>query len=121
SGSRSNSDPMSGRYTRLGSHGGTGARTDEAAYELETAVMIWNNPGANKSFPSLVTEIGCHNPGRLVGHAAAMAARHQKLGFDRFLYVVDRAYNNESIETFHLPLARLGVDPVFDYKTDDLG
>lgn len=42
-GSRSNPDPLAGRYTREGSHGGEGAGTDEAAYELETAVMIWKN------------------------------------------------------------------------------
>ena len=35
--------------------------------------------------------------------------------------VVDRAYNGESIETFHVPAARLGVDLVFDYKKTELG
>ena len=120
-GSRSNPDPLAGRYMRAGSHGGTGASTDEAAYELETAVMIWNSPGENIAFPSLITEISCHNPGRLVGHAAALTARHQKLGFCRFTAVFDRAYNYERTETFHFPMARLGVDLVFDYKAEDLG
>jgi hypothetical protein len=120
-GSRSNPDPMAGRYTREGSHGGTGAGTDEAAHELETAVMIWNKPGENLIFPSLITEISCHNPGKHVGHAAALTARHKKLGFDRFTVVVDRAYNYESTETFHKPLVKLGVDAVFDYRANDLG
>ncbi|TQL47393.1 hypothetical protein FB562_0451 [Homoserinimonas aerilata] len=120
-GSRSNPDPLAGRYRREGSHGGIGAATDEAAYELETAVMIWNRPGESSAFPSLLTEIGCHAPGRLVGHAAAMTARHMKLGFVRPVLVVDRAYNYERIQTFHEPLIRLGVDTVFDYQVDDLG
>ncbi|MBF0671569.1 MAG: hypothetical protein IR160_03175 [Salinibacterium sp.] len=120
-GARRNPDPLAGRYRREGSHEGIGAKTDEAAYELETAVMIWNKPGESEIFPSLVTEIGCHNPGKHVGQAASMAARHKRLGFDRFLLAVDRAYNGERIDTFHLPLAQLGVDPVFDYRSSDLG
>lgn len=120
-GSRSNPNPLAGRYRRDGSHGGIGAATDVAAYELETSAMIWNSPGENAAFPSLVTEIGCHAPGKLVGYAAAMSARHKNLGFDRFVLAVDRAYNYEKIENFHVPLAKLGVDAVFDYQANDLG
>ena len=120
-GSRSNPDAHAGRYMREGSHGGAGAATDEAAYELETAVMIWNKPGENAMFPSLITEISCHNPGEFVGHAANLTAHHQRLGFNQVTAIVDRAYNYERIETFHLPMARLGVELVFDYKAEDLG
>lgn len=59
--------------------------------------------------------------GRHVGHAANLTERHKKLGFDRFTAIVDRAYNYETIENFHLPMARLGVDLVFDYRAEDLG
>ncbi|MCY7290121.1 MAG: hypothetical protein LH624_18225, partial [Cryobacterium sp.] len=120
-GGRGNPDPLAGRYRRDGNHDGMGAATDVAAYELETAVMIWNKPGENTQFPSLVTVISCHNPGKLVGHAAEIARRQKNLGFDRFVLVADRAYNGESIETFHMPVARLGLDIVIDYKKTELG
>ena len=120
-GARRNPDPLAGRYRREGNHDGQGAKTDVMAYELETAVMTWNKPGENTLFPSLITAISCHNPGRLNGHAAALITRHQKLGFDRIIVSVDRAYNGESIENFHFPAAHAGVDLVFDYKTTDLG
>ncbi|MET4704984.1 hypothetical protein, partial [Frigoribacterium sp. UYMn621] len=63
----------------------------------------------------------CHNPGEFVGHAANLTEHHQNLGFYQITSVVDRAYNYERIETFHLPMARLGVELVFDYKAEDLG
>lgn len=77
--------------------------TDEATYEPETAVMVWNKPGENIFFPSLITEINCHNPGEFVGHAANLTEHHQNLGFNRFTTIVDRAYDHERIETFRLP------------------
>ena len=80
-----------------------------------------NKPGESKQFLSLVSVISCHNPGKLSGHAAAHMRRQKDLGFPRFTVVVDRAYNGERIENFHLPAARLGLDLVFDYKKDDLG
>lgn len=120
-GSRGNPDPIAGRYRREGNHDGQGKKTDVASYELETAVMIWNKPGENTAFPSLVSTISCHLPGKLVGHAAQLMRRHQQLGFGRFKCVVDRAYNGGTIETFHLPAAHLGVDLVFDYKKTELG
>lgn len=118
---RSNPDPLSGRYRREGSHGGQGAATDEAAYELETAVSIWNTPGANDQFPSLVTAISCHNPGAISGHAVELIRRHQQLGFHRVLVVVDRAYNGEKIENFHIPARKLGCEIVVDYKKSERG
>ena len=120
-GRRSNPDPIAGRYRRDGNHDGQGAKTDVAAYEAETSVMLWNGPGENTLFPSLVSVISCHKPGELRGHAAAHMARHKALGFNHFTVVVDRAYNGEKIENFHLPAARLGLDLVFDYKQADLG
>ncbi|MBC7592569.1 MAG: hypothetical protein H7288_01260, partial [Kineosporiaceae bacterium] len=120
-GRRSNPDSLAGRYRREGNHDGLGAKTDAPAYEAETSVMLWNGPGENTLFPSLITVISCHNPGRLRGHAAAHMARHKALGFNHFTVVVDRAYNGEKIENFHLPAARLGLDVVFDYKQVDLG
>lgn len=63
---------------------GQGAQTDVPAYELETSVIIWNKPGDNAAFPSLVTAISCHNPGELTGHAAELMRRQKDLGFNRF-------------------------------------
>ena len=120
-GSRSNPDPLAGRYRREGNHDGQGAKTDVAAYELETAVMIWNKPGENCAFPSLVTAISCHNPGEITGHAAELMRRQKDLGFNRFKVVVDRAYNGEAVEDFHVPATKLGLDLVFDYTKTALG
>ena len=120
-GARGNPDPWAGRYRRDGNHDGHGAKTDVMAYELETAVMIWNNPGENNLFPSLVTVISCHNPGALTGHAAELIRRQQALGFGRFTVTAHRAYNGEAIENFHIPAAAAGVDLVIDYKKTDLG
>ncbi|MRG60701.1 hypothetical protein GE115_12595 [Agromyces sp. CFH 90414] len=120
-GSRSNPDPLSGRYTRKGSHGGTGARTDVAAYELETACTMWNKPGENDRFPTLVTAVSMHRPGKLVGHAARLIGQHKRLGYDRFLVTVDRAYNGEKIENFHIPVRLAGGELVLEYKKTDLG
>lgn len=120
-GARGNPDPWAGRYRREGNHDGQGAKTDVMAYELETAVMIWNNPGENTLFPSLVTAISCHNPGALTGHAAELIRRQRALGFERFTVTADRAYNGEAIENFHIPAAAAGVDLVIDYKKIDLG
>ena len=78
---RANADSFSGRYRREGNHDGQGATTDVAAYELETAVMVWNKPGENTLFPSLLTAITFHRPGRLIGHGARLIESHQKLDF----------------------------------------
>jgi hypothetical protein len=118
---RSNVDPFSGRYMRKGSHGGIGAKTDVAAYELETAVMAWNSPGENTSFPSLVTAVSFHRPGELVGHGVKLIKRHQQLGFHHILVMADRAYNGEHIDNFHIPARLLGCELVIDYKKTDLG
>jgi hypothetical protein len=118
---RTNPDPLSGRYMRQGSHGGTGAKTDVAAYELETAVMAWNTPDEKTSFPSLVTAVSFHRPGELSGHGVKLIKRHQQLGFHRILVMADRAYNGEDIKNFHIPARLLGCDLVIDYKKTDLG
>jgi len=118
---RSNVDPFSGRYMRQGSHGGIGAKTDVAAYELETAVMAWNSPGENTSFPSLVTAVSFHRPGELIGHGVKLIKRHQQLGFHHILVMADRAYNGEHIDNFHIPARLLGCELVIDYKKPDLG
>ena len=118
---RSNPDPFSGRYMRAGSHGGLGAKTDVAAYELETAVMAWNAPGENASFPSLVTAVSFHRPGELIGHGVKLIKRHQQLGFHRILVIADRAYNAEQVENFHIPARLLGCELVIDYTKTDLG
>lgn len=120
-GDRSNPDPLSGRYRREGDHDGLGAKTDEAAYELETAVMVWNEPGATTLFPSLVTAVTMHNPGVLRGHGARLIDFHKRYGFDRFLAYVDRAYNGGTIESFHMPGRLAGVEFVFEYKKTELG
>ncbi|MFC9559870.1 hypothetical protein [Agromyces sp. NPDC056965] len=120
-GNRSNPDPFSGRYRRGGKHDGQGASTDVAAYELETACTMWNEPGENERFPTLVTAVSMHRPGRLVGHAARLIDQHKKLGYDRFLLAVDRAYNGEKIENFHVPARLAGAELVLEYKKTDLG
>ncbi|MET0861334.1 MAG: hypothetical protein ABW091_09935 [Microbacterium sp.] len=120
-GDRSNADPLSGRYRREGDHDGQGAATDVAAYEVETAVMIWNRPDEKESHPSLVTALTMHNPGELRGHGARLLDTHRRLGFDRFIATVDRAYNNGRIEDFHIPARLAGVEFVFEYKKNTLG
>ncbi len=120
-GDRSNPDPLSGRYRREGKHDGKGAVTDVAAYELETAVMMWNEPGESDRFPTLVTAVSMHRPGELIGHAARLIHHHKQLGFGRFLLNVDRAYNGEKIENFHIPARLAGAELILDYKAPDLG
>ncbi|MFB6611816.1 hypothetical protein ACFCVO_15915 [Agromyces sp. NPDC056379] len=120
-GDRSNPDPLSGRYRREGKHDGKGASTDVAAYELETALTMWNKPGESTRFPTLVTAVSMHRPGQLIGHAARLIAHHKRLGFDRFLLGVDRAYNGEKIENFHIPARLAGAELILDYKAPDLG
>lgn len=119
---RSNADASSGRYRREGSHDGKGAKTDKAGFELETAVLVWNQPGERGLFPSLVTSVSMHKPGELVGHGAKLVASHKRLGFNpHFLVLCDRAYNGGTVETFHAPVRLLGGELVCDYKRNEFG
>ena len=119
---RCNPDPYSGRYRRGGDHDGKGASTDVAGYEVETATTVWNRPYESELFPSVVTAIGFHQPGKLVGHGMELIERHKAaFSLDRFLVMADRAYNNGRVETFHIPARKAGVELVIDYKTIDLG
>ena len=119
---RRNPDSHSGRYMREGSHGGQGKKTDVAAYELETAIMGWNSPGENTSFPSLITAVTFHRPGELIGHGAHLVKTVQEeYGFERILVIADRAYNGGTIETFHIPLRKMGAELVIDYKSNGVG
>jgi hypothetical protein len=119
---RQNADPFSGRYRREGDHDGQGAKTDRAGYEVETATMAWNRPHESQLFPSLVTAVGFHRPGELVGHGMALIERHKAaFGLDRFLVMADRAYNNGRINEFHIPARKAGVELVIDYRLDDRG
>ncbi|WP_104199436.1 hypothetical protein [Cryobacterium sp. Y29] len=118
---RGNADPQSGRYRREGSHGGLGAKTDKAGYELEMSVMVWNKPGQNTLFPSLITAVGFHRPGEIIGHGAKLVDSHQRLGFTSGLVIVDRAYNNEKPRNFQIPVRLRGCELVIDYKETDLG
>jgi hypothetical protein len=118
---RRNPDCHSGRYMREGSHGGQGKKTDVAAYELETAIMGWNHPGENTTFPSLITAVTFHRPGELIGHGAHLVKTVQdEYGFERILVIADRAYNGGTIETFHIPLREMGAELVIDYKSNDV-
>jgi len=119
---RSNPDPFSGRYRRGGKHDGKGAKTDIAGYEVETATTVWNRPSESELFPSVVTAVGFHKPGMLIGHGMKLIERHKAaFGLDRFLVMADRAYNNSRIETFHIPARKAGVELVIDYRAKDLG
>jgi hypothetical protein len=118
---RANGDPFSGRYRREGKHDGQGAKTDVAAYELETAVMVWNKPGENRLFPSLLTAVTFHRPGHLIGHGARLIESQQKLGFSHHLVLADRAYNGEKAENFQIPARLMGCELVIDYTVTDLG
>jgi hypothetical protein len=118
---RANADPFSGRYRREGNHDGQGAKTDVAAYELETAVMVWNKPGENTLFPSLLTAITFHRPGQLIGHGARLIKSHQGFGFSYLLVLADRAYNGEKEENFQIPARLMGCELVIDYTVTDLG
>ncbi|HEX4402890.1 MAG TPA: hypothetical protein VHZ98_16330 [Galbitalea sp.] len=121
---RANPDPFSNRYRREGSHGGKGAKTDLAAYELETAVMGWNNPGETELFPFLIHAVSAHRSGALVGHGAGLVNTVREeygLDLDRFLVIADRAYNGEAIENFHVPVRLMGCELVVDYKARSFG
>ncbi|MGY4856836.1 hypothetical protein [Cryobacterium sp. AP23] len=118
---RGNADPHSGRYRREGSHDGQGAKTDDAAYEQETSVMVWNRPGETMDFPNLITAVSFHRPGEISGHALKLVESHQRLGFTRLKLICDRAYNNERPQNFQIPARKLGVELVIDYKHPDLG
>lgn len=119
---RRNPDSFAGRYRRGGDHDGKGATTDVPGYEVETATMAWNRPQESNLFPSLITAIGFHRPGALVGHGMALIHR-QKATFElsRFLVMADRAYNGGKIHTFHIPARKAGGELVIDYKDEDLG
>ncbi len=119
---RRNPDPSSGRYRREGSHEGTGAKTDDAAYELEKAVMVWNGPGGNILFPSLCVAVSFHRPGSVRGHAVYLTKTvQQEYGFGRITTIWDRNYNAGTIESFAIPMRKLGVDLVIDYKVKEVG
>lgn len=119
---RSNADASSGRYRREGSHGGKGAKTDKAGFELEIATLVWNQPGERGQFPSLITAVSMHKPGKLKGHGAKLVASHKRLGFSRrFLVLCDRAYNGGNVNSFHIPVRLMGAELVCDYKKDELG
>jgi hypothetical protein len=118
---RSNADPFSERYRREGNHDGEGAKTDVAAYELEDAVMAWNNPGERHLFPSLTLAVTFHQPGRLVGHGLRLVKSAEKLGVRPGMIMADRAYNGEQAKNFQIPVRLRGWKLVIDYKKDDLG
>jgi hypothetical protein len=109
---RGNADPQSGRYRREGKHDGRGAKTDDAAYELETAVMIWNEPGETELFPTLITAVSFHRPGELTGHAVKLITSHQRFRFTRIVLVTDRAYGQQKPEHFQIPARCLGCEPI---------
>lgn len=118
---RGNADPQSGRYRREGNHDGQGATTFDAAYELETGAMVWDTPGENDRFPSLVTSLSFHRPGELIGHGVKLIDSHQRLGFTRILVICDRAYNGQRPENFQIPARLRGCELVIDYQFPDLG
>src|SRR5690554_3815406 len=119
---RRNPDPFSGRYRREGNHDGKGATTDIPGYEVETATMAWNRPQESNLFPSLITAIGFHRPGALIGHGMALISRHKSaFALDRFLVMADRAYNGSKVSTFHIPARLAGVELVIDYRNEDRG
>jgi hypothetical protein len=82
---------------------------------------VWNEPGQNDQFPSLITAVGFHAPGRIIGHGLKLAQRHQEFGFDRFLLIADRAYNAAKVEDFQLPIRKMGIELVVDYPKNQLG
>ncbi|TFC58028.1 hypothetical protein E3O62_10995 [Cryobacterium sp. TMT2-15-1] len=118
---RGNADPHSGRYRRGGKHDGQGAKTDKAGYELEISVMVWDKPGQNTVFPSLITAVGFHRPGEIIGSGVRLLDSHQRRGFTSGLVIVDRAYNGEKPRNFHIPVRQRGCELVIDYKKPDLG
>ena len=118
---RGNADSQSGRYRREGSHGGLGAKTDRAGYELEISVMVWDKPDQNMRFPSLITAVGFHRPEEVIGHGAKLVNSHQRLGFTHGLVIVDRAYNGEKAPNFQIPLRLRGCELVIDYRKTDPG
>ncbi len=79
--------------------------------------MVWNEPTATELFPP--GHRSHHAPPRRPPRAWHLTHRLPRAtGFDRILAYVDRADNGGTIETFHLPGQRAGVESVFDSNWD---
>jgi hypothetical protein len=77
--------------------------------------------GPEHSLPSLITAVGFHRPGEIIGSGVKLLDSHQRLGFTSGLVIVDRAYNGEKPRNFQIPLRKRGCELVIDYKKTDLG
>jgi len=115
---RRNLDAMSGRYSREGTHEGTGHERDKAGWEVETVVTVPNKPGAPDSFPVLTTGMTVHQPGRTRhGGRIAMCYHSREFARDqRHLLITDMLYPGLTPEHFQIPIAKMGFRTVWDIR-----
>lgn len=115
---RWNVDAMSGRYSRVGTHEGTGHRDDKAGWEAETVVTVPNKPGAPDTFPVLTTGMTVHQPGR-TRHGGRIAVWYHSQEFthdQRHLLITDMLYPGLNPENFQVPVAQMGFRTVWDIR-----
>lgn len=114
---RRNLDGMSTPYTREGNHKGTGKRTDEPAWEMETVVTVANKPGDNLSFPVLMTGASMQHPGRNKKGPLIAILHHCKLfGRERrYRLMGDQMYNWFKPERFQNEIRKLGFRGVWNF------
>ncbi|GAA5037707.1 hypothetical protein ACFQRL_14165 [Microbacterium fluvii] len=115
---RWNVDAMSGRYSREGTHEGTGHEADKAGWEAETVVTVPNKPGAPDTFPVLTTAMTVHQPGR-TRHGGRIAMQYHAKEFtrdERHLLMTDMLYPGLTVENFQLPIAQMGYRTVWDIR-----
>ena len=118
---RRNLDAMSGPYNQHGNHGPSEKGTNHAAWEVETVVTVPNHPDQPGSFPTLVTGLTMHHPGKN-RHGPLIAMKfHADLFDERGYVMVDRAYNGLQTHRFQVPIRSMGYRAVYKYKNKKRG
>lgn len=113
---RKNLDAMSGLYSPRGDHGPQGDGEDEPAWEVETVVTVSNHPDQPGSFPTLITGLTMHHPGR-GKHGPLIAMKFHAELFDKRGYVmVDRLYNWAETHRFQVPIRKMGFRAVYNFQ-----
>ncbi|TFB56758.1 hypothetical protein [Cryobacterium tagatosivorans] len=114
-----------GWWVRNGSHDGSGSTSHDKrcwAIEAEITTMVANTPGEAATFPLLANGVSFHKPGAIKGEGLRLVESLLSRGYIIDHFIADRAYLPNSVaEELQLPLAKLGVKLVFDYKDKERG
>jgi len=114
-----------GWWVRSGSHDGSGSTSHNKrcrAIEAEITTMVANTPGEAATFPLLANGVSFHKPGAIKGEGLRLVDSLLSRGYIIGQSIADRAYLPNSVaEELQLPLAKLGVKLVFDYKDKERG